>query len=1084
MPPPSPSVSTPSPGSLAGTKRPYLPDELPTRTLHNDHSNRQLALPPVPTDTSGGAGSRAGNPGRNNGASNDPRDCSPTTYSSFRNVSACNRCRLRKNRCDQRLPRCRSCEKAGVHCVGYDPTTKREIPRSYVFFLESRVTYLEGLLTENNIAFRPGQPYEGETTAATAATGSSGHANGSQAPSGSGNGQEPGSPLKVEADQDNSKSAAEIPDGDPKRRTSEPDRGLDKLVSNIGMVSFQGASDPRYLGSTSGISFARVVFAALRSSVQSNGSVSDRSMRASERRASLATTNSNVATNGGGSSMRDSFFGLQTRPTMKCAPFPDRDVAERLVNLYFEHANPQIPILHRGEFMELFERIYSDEANRSARDMYILNIVCAIGAGIIFETKSDGDSPNSTGHDSPSQSDSLRSPKRQKLSSRQSQPEEYHASAVVHLEAFLCSSSPMDGSGSALEELQAVLLLASFALLRPVAPGLWYIVGVAVRLAIDLGLHYEDGAGVDTIDENEAVLQMARRDRQTDASASPPKLKVDPRERGRREWVRDLRRRLFWCTYAFDRLVSTCVGRPFGITDDVITTEFPSSLDDKYITKSGFLEPPCPTTPSYKHVAHHYLKLRLLQSEIQQVLQYRQAQAARRANGARDSHMQDLSSPYLQRFESFRSWRRDIHQRLFEWRASAPSSEEIGVRFPVEFLELNYWQTVITLYRPSLTVPAPLVNELSPRDDNFSPTVNCPEEAEDEDDIYLKVAEAGQKVLRLYRQLHCIRLVNYTYLATHHIFMAGISFLYAIWHSPLVREQLTFDEVDFTVYSAISVLNDLMEKCPPAEACRDAFERMSKATIKMCLSTTGFGPGAEKATTQQSSQETPQSHRVQLQAKPLDTREATVTRIDGFASPHDLKRAVYRPESSTIPIEFKPGTRHRAGNSPQYLASQGQFPNNRILRTNQNTSSYIAYYPSSQHQSPPQAYSLTDPFKAPYQSHQPQAVSQSVPVHSDQTFADLTDLDFLHFSTSYPPLHHRPPYENITTSGPGVSHDAEVPLMSSMPPFDGGRPAGTGLDLRFGMGVDFQHDWSDGGGIDLFDGYFFGAGGGANGYGI
>ena len=34
--------------------------------------------------------------------------------SNFRNVSACNRCRLRKNRCDQNLPACTSCEKAGV----------------------------------------------------------------------------------------------------------------------------------------------------------------------------------------------------------------------------------------------------------------------------------------------------------------------------------------------------------------------------------------------------------------------------------------------------------------------------------------------------------------------------------------------------------------------------------------------------------------------------------------------------------------------------------------------------------------------------------------------------------------------------------------------------------------------------------------------------------------------------------------------------------------------------------------------------------------------------------------------------------
>ena len=58
-----------------------------------------------------------------------PAASSSSSASSFRNVSACNRCRLRKNRCDQRLPSCASCDKAGVKCVGYDPITKREIPR-------------------------------------------------------------------------------------------------------------------------------------------------------------------------------------------------------------------------------------------------------------------------------------------------------------------------------------------------------------------------------------------------------------------------------------------------------------------------------------------------------------------------------------------------------------------------------------------------------------------------------------------------------------------------------------------------------------------------------------------------------------------------------------------------------------------------------------------------------------------------------------------------------------------------------------------------------------------------------------------
>lgn len=50
--------------------------------------------------------------------------------------------------------------------------------------------------------------------------------------------------------------------------------------------------------------------------------------------------------------------------------------------------------------------------------------------------------------------------------------------------------------------------------------------------------------------------------------------------------------------------------------------------------------------------------------------------------------------------------------------------------------------------------------------------------------------------------------------------------------------------MDFTVLSATSVLEDLADKCPPAVACRDAFDRMSKATVKMCLNTTGFGSRA------------------------------------------------------------------------------------------------------------------------------------------------------------------------------------------------------------------------------------------------
>jgi hypothetical protein len=665
------------------------------------------------------------------------------------------------------LPACTACEKARVRCVGYDPITKREIPRSYVYYLETRLSYFESLLVSNDIPFKPAEAYDADSKV---------EEGGVQSPS-DGKSSASDTTVKVETDLE----------GAQERKKQEDAEKLSKLVSNIGMVSVQGASDPRFLGSTSGISFARVVFAAVKSSVSTNNS---------ERGGIRPSKPLPNPANSGSSSMRDSFFGLQAKPTFKQAPFPDRQLGEKLVHLYFEHANPQIPVLHRGEFMELFERAYSIEhRSRTSRELYMLNIVFAVGAGIIFGS-SDPEPASASQSEFQRDSNTYHS-KRAKLSSQQQQPEEYHASAIVHLESFLGSPTAADrpdGFGGGLEELQAVLLLAGFALLRPVAPGLWYIVGVAVRLGVDLGLHYEDGSGLDAGNELETIPPVSQDVAMGAAPGTLPQSRsIDPKERGRREWVRDLRRRLWWCVYTFDRLVSTCVGRPFGITDQVITTEFPSILDDDYITKSGFLEPPSPNTPSYKHVSHHYFRLRLLQSEILQVLQHQQAQAARRSGAnIRNEYMHtSLPSPFLVSFDNnFRLWRKDIDRRLWEWKQSAPYQQDTGVDFKVHFLELNYWQAVIMLYRQSLSVPEPLARELSPTEDVSSPSSIRREEREDEDDVFLKVAEAGQKVLKLYRQLHRVKLVNYTYLATHHLFMAGISFLYAVWHSATVRSRL------------------------------------------------------------------------------------------------------------------------------------------------------------------------------------------------------------------------------------------------------------------------------------------------------
>lgn len=293
--------------------------------------------------------------------------------------------------------------------------------------------------------------------------------------------------------------------------------------------------------------------------------------------------------------------------------------------------------------------------------------------------------------------------------------------------------------------------------------------GHAVRLAVDLGLHFETSTDIAATKFDNGWIHQD--------PFAPGAHHARVSGLGRRQFMRDMRRRLWWCVYSFDRLASTVVGRPFSISDQVVTTEFPSLLDDRFITHQGLLEPDDHIRyPSYKLVAHHYFRLRLLQSEIVQVLQY---QGAHRAPASDDAgfnpymHKQ-LSSPFLDGYDSFQDWRSKIHERLWQWKREAPTPDQAGVKFNPQFLELNYWQAVILLYRQSVTTPAVMADDMKSVEDGMnSPHGTDLEELEEEETVYLRIAEAGRMVLRIYRSLHRQHLVNYTFLATHHLFMAG-----------------------------------------------------------------------------------------------------------------------------------------------------------------------------------------------------------------------------------------------------------------------------------------------------------------------
>src|SRR5882672_3374111 len=81
----------------------------------------------------------------------------------------------------------------------------------------------------------------------------------------------------------------------------------------------------------------------------------------------------------------------------------------------------------------------------------------------------------------------------------------------------------------------------------------WINAGQALRRAQDLGLH---------------VSNCSRSDRYLHAflQRSPRRLQLSALEK-------EIRRRVWWCVYGLDRVLSMCLGRPSGASDDDCDTE-------------------------------------------------------------------------------------------------------------------------------------------------------------------------------------------------------------------------------------------------------------------------------------------------------------------------------------------------------------------------------------------------------------------------------------------------------------------------------------------------------------------------------
>lgn len=246
-----------------------------------------------------------------------------------------------------------------------------------------------------------------------------------------------------------------------------------------------------------------------------------------------------------------------------------------------------------------------------------------------------------------------------------------------------------------------------------------------------------------------------------------------------------------------------------------------------------------------------------------------------------------------------------------------------------------------------------------------------------------------------------------------------------------------------------------MEKCPPAEACRDAFERMSKATVQMCLSTPGFGFSSDKeATTPRPLKRDPgangaaaaeypfRQEYTPIAPKPKKKRPPPQFDMDlRGLFPDDLDSNV-RP-SASFPLQYRQKMQHNSQEFENQAATGQQMSPSMASASNIHSQITTGLGMGQTH----------IPTLAPSQQYQQTSFTPSSYGSDFMDISTVPGMDFLNMANPAATS------SSSTTGNDEMSY--EIP----------------GMDLGFGvgnLGLDFQHDWSDGQQFDLFDGFFFG----------
>jgi hypothetical protein len=298
---------------------------------------------------------------------------------------------------------------------------------------------------------------------------------------------------------------------------------------------------------------------------------------------------------------------------------PNDEMGRRILDAYFTRLHLRYPFLDRMDILQRHADRFM-QRNSTPQDQYgtfKIYMIYAIGATMLKLTEQYDYTP----------------------------PENFFMTALQYISAARESHS--------VHNIEAMTLLVLYNLRAPSNSGIWYMIGLAMRTCVDLGLH-----------------------RETYYSGVTP-------------YEGQLRRRLFWTVYFLERVIAVSLGRPYSIADRDIDATLPLEIDDTVrddnLIARTLAVSPSPTFQASRPSSNitlgvQCIRLKRLESHIQGTI-YRVDRPI--------ASLVSKISPTLRLLE--------------DWHRALPPSSP----YESDYLDMHYYKAVRLLLQPFLTILAP-----------------------------------------------------------------------------------------------------------------------------------------------------------------------------------------------------------------------------------------------------------------------------------------------------------------------------------------------------------------------------------------